>query len=57
MPVELALGWSARNPLMRAINALLVVLTTLLPGLFGYQILLVAKRATASGSLTTTSAE
>ncbi|MBV6434049.1 MAG: Ubiquinone biosynthesis O-methyltransferase [Bryobacteraceae bacterium] len=37
MPVELALGLSAKNPLMRMATAVLGVVTKLLPGLFGYQ--------------------
>jgi 2-polyprenyl-3-methyl-5-hydroxy-6-metoxy-1,4-benzoquinol methylase len=37
MPVELTLGLSPRNPLMRGINLLLAAVTKLMPGLFGYQ--------------------
>lgn len=43
MPVELALGVSAENVLMRAVNSLLAAVTALLPGLFGYQILFRAR--------------
>ncbi|MBK9167386.1 MAG: glycosyltransferase [Bryobacterales bacterium] len=43
MPVELVLGLPAANPLMRAINALLAAATRLLPGLLGYQTMLVAR--------------
>ena len=43
MPIELALGWSAENPLMRAANGLLTIATKLMPGLFGYQTLFVAR--------------
>jgi 2-polyprenyl-3-methyl-5-hydroxy-6-metoxy-1,4-benzoquinol methylase len=43
MPVELALGASPRNILMRLINRALAGLTALLPGLLGYQIILVAR--------------
>lgn len=39
MPVELALGISAKNPLMRLCNGLLAVATGLMPGLLGYQCL------------------
>lgn len=39
MPVELALGLSARNPLMRATNFLLWMMTKVMPGLLGYQCL------------------
>jgi 2-polyprenyl-3-methyl-5-hydroxy-6-metoxy-1,4-benzoquinol methylase len=44
MPVELALGLAAGNRLMRAINAVLARLTRLMPNLFGYQIILLARR-------------
>jgi 2-polyprenyl-3-methyl-5-hydroxy-6-metoxy-1,4-benzoquinol methylase len=43
MPVELALGLSAENPLMRIANAILGIMTAALPGLFGYQILFRAR--------------
>ena len=43
MPVELALGLSARNPLMRLANMVLFLLTLLLPGLFGYQCVYAAR--------------
>jgi 2-polyprenyl-3-methyl-5-hydroxy-6-metoxy-1,4-benzoquinol methylase len=39
MPIELALGLSAGNPLMRAANFLLAVATRLFPNLLGYQCL------------------
>jgi glycosyltransferase involved in cell wall biosynthesis len=45
MPVELALGLPAANPLMKALNRALAVLTSMLPGLLGYQIVIVARRA------------
>lgn len=41
MPVELALGLSAHNPLMRATALILNVLTKLWPGLLGYQCIFV----------------
>lgn len=37
MPLELALGVSARNPLMRAVTAVNAMATKLFPGLLGYQ--------------------
>lgn len=37
MPVELALGISPHNPLMKAVNFLLKIATVLMPGLLGYQ--------------------
>jgi hypothetical protein len=43
MPVELALGISPRNIAMRLANRALAGLTALLPGLLGYQIILVAR--------------
>ncbi len=43
MPVELALGLPAQNPLMKLANRLLAGLTRLLPGLFGYQCIFVAR--------------
>lgn len=47
MPVELALGLSPNNPLMRLLNFGLRLATRLLPGLLGYQIILVAKASLA----------
>jgi 2-polyprenyl-3-methyl-5-hydroxy-6-metoxy-1,4-benzoquinol methylase len=44
MPLELALGLDAENPLMRLINYTLRGFTKLLPGLLGYQVILVAKK-------------
>ena len=44
MPVELILGLSPTNFLMRAINGFLAALTAWLPGLFGYQIMFLARR-------------
>lgn len=43
MPVELALGLSASNPLMRAITFLLAAATKLMPGLLGYQSVFLAR--------------
>jgi 2-polyprenyl-3-methyl-5-hydroxy-6-metoxy-1,4-benzoquinol methylase len=44
VPIELALGLSAHNPLMRGLNRLLAILTWLMPGLLGYQLIFVARR-------------
>lgn len=44
MPVELVLGLSARNPIMQAVTQILAFLTSLLPTLFGYQIVFVVRR-------------
>ncbi len=43
IPIELVLGVSPGSLLMRAANRLLVLLTNAFPGLFGYQILFVAR--------------
>ena len=43
MPMELILGLSPANFLMRAINGFLAVLTALFPGLLGYQIMFLAR--------------
>ena len=43
MPVELVLGISPENFVMRAINAALAVVTWLLPSLFAYQIMFAAE--------------
>ena len=43
MPVELILGLSPRNFLIRALNGFLAALTAVLPGLFGYQIMFLAR--------------
>jgi glycosyltransferase involved in cell wall biosynthesis len=58
MPVELALGVSPRRWWMRAVNRLLAFTTWMFPGLFGYQVFLVARskaklaQAAAPGALT-----
>jgi hypothetical protein len=44
IPVELALGMDERNPVVRIVQALLIFFTAIFPGLFGYQIFLIAKR-------------
>jgi 2-polyprenyl-3-methyl-5-hydroxy-6-metoxy-1,4-benzoquinol methylase len=43
MPLELVLGLSPSNPVMRLINTVLYVATRWLPGLLGYQIVLRAR--------------
>jgi glycosyltransferase involved in cell wall biosynthesis len=43
MPLELAFGWSADGVLGKTINRLLAGLTALMPGLFGYQVMFVAR--------------
>ncbi|MBI1898587.1 MAG: glycosyltransferase [Acidobacteria bacterium] len=43
MPLELVLGLSPENPLMKLTNRVLAVFTKLLPALFGYQIVFVAQ--------------
>ena len=43
IPVELVLGWSEKNIVLRLINRLLGGATWLMPGLFGYQIMFVAR--------------
>ena len=43
IPLELVLGWSPRNPVMRLLYVVLTVATRLMPGLFGYQIMFTAR--------------
>ena len=43
MPIELALGVSADNPVMRKLNRALGMITKLMPSIFGYQIIFVAR--------------
>jgi glycosyltransferase involved in cell wall biosynthesis/ubiquinone/menaquinone biosynthesis C-methylase UbiE len=43
IPVELALGLSPRNLLVRVLNRMLALCTTVLPGVFGYQIMFRAR--------------
>jgi len=51
IPIELVLGWSEKNIVLRLFNRMLAAATKLLPGLFGYQIMFVARSArTASES-------
>ena len=45
MPIELVLGLSPDNPLLRALNGLLAFATRLMPRLLGYQIMCVARQA------------
>ncbi|NJR64236.1 MAG: methyltransferase domain-containing protein [Leptolyngbyaceae cyanobacterium CRU_2_3] len=44
MPIELVLGLSPRNPLMVLLSRILALATALMPGLFGYQCVFVARR-------------
>ena len=46
IPLELVLGWSPDNLVMRALNRVLALATWMLPGLFGYQIMFVARSGT-----------
>jgi 2-polyprenyl-3-methyl-5-hydroxy-6-metoxy-1,4-benzoquinol methylase len=43
MPIELLLGASPRSVFMRILNRTLALVTRVMPGLFGYQIIFVAK--------------
>ncbi len=43
IPIELILGWSPANPVMRAMTGMLGALTKLMPGLMGYQIVFLAR--------------
>jgi len=45
MPVELAFGLSAENPLMRVMNLMLAFVTAAMPGVFGYQCIFAARPA------------
>ncbi|HEX6897602.1 MAG TPA: bifunctional glycosyltransferase/class I SAM-dependent methyltransferase [Bryobacteraceae bacterium] len=49
IPIELVLGWSEKNIALRFLNRVLAAATWLMPGLFGYQIIFVA-RSTRAGS-------
>lgn len=48
VPAALALGMSPEGIVFRVINGILGLLTRVMPGLFGYQIMLVAKRGPTS---------
>ena len=50
IPIELVLGWSEKNILLRLINRCLAGATWLMPGLFGYQIMFVARSKHAADS-------
>ncbi|HLG98416.1 MAG TPA: bifunctional glycosyltransferase/class I SAM-dependent methyltransferase [Bryobacteraceae bacterium] len=43
IPIELVLGWSEKNMVLRFLNRALAAATWLMPGLFGYQIMFVAR--------------
>lgn len=45
MPIELVLNLSPHNLVLRFCNRLLALFTRMLPGLLGYQIVLVAREA------------
>ena len=45
IPLELVLGWSPSNPIMKTLTSVLGIITRLLPGLLGYQIMFTAKAA------------
>ena len=50
VPIELVLGWSEKNIVLRALNRVLAMATWLMPGLFGYQIMFVARSQTGANS-------
>ncbi len=45
MPIEVALGVRPENPVMRGVSRALAFFTRLMPGLLGYQFVLVARPA------------
>jgi hypothetical protein len=47
VPIELVLGLAPEGILMRALNAILAGLTSMMPSLFGYQIIFVARKTAA----------
>ena len=49
IPIELVLGWSEKNVFLRSMNRCLAAATGLMPGLFGYQIMFVARRSSHPG--------
>jgi 2-polyprenyl-3-methyl-5-hydroxy-6-metoxy-1,4-benzoquinol methylase len=49
MPVELVFGLAPKNFFMRSLNAVLRLFTSMMPGLFGYQIVLVARKIFTKG--------
>jgi 2-polyprenyl-3-methyl-5-hydroxy-6-metoxy-1,4-benzoquinol methylase len=51
IPLELVLGWSPDNWLMKALNRVLAFTTWMLPGLFGYQLMYVARSAQRDNSV------
>jgi len=50
IPLELVLGWSPANLVMRGLNRILAMVTWMLPGLFGYQVMFVARSAPGANS-------
>ena len=55
MPVELALGLSPKNAVMKAVNRVLAFFTMLLPGLLAYQWIFIARPADHSDATATRS--
>jgi len=49
IPLELVIGWPPASVLMRFLNRMLALATWLLPGLFGYQLMFVARSRPDSG--------
>jgi hypothetical protein len=43
IPLEVVVGLAATNPLMKLMHGILILLTRLMPGLFGYQSFIVAE--------------
>ena len=43
IPVELVLGWSPENIVLRALNRVMAFVTWMMPGIFGYQVMFVAR--------------
>jgi hypothetical protein len=52
IPIELALGLSTKGIVFKVLNRCLGLVTRLLPGLFGYQTILVATSAREAAPLT-----
>jgi hypothetical protein len=43
IPLEVIIGLALQNPLIRLMHGILILLTRMLPGLFGYQSFIVAE--------------
>lgn len=50
IPLEVVIGLADRNPLMKLMHGILILLTRLMPGLFGYQSFLVAEPQRAAAA-------